>query len=187
MPLLTFVSTALVIFVAELGDKTMLTTLCLGARFKRPTLVVLSSILALAVASGIAVIVAVVLSFALPIQVILYMSGILFIVMGGHTLVFKDNDPSEYCDNPKSMLSMFSLVLFSELGDKSQIAILSIAAQSAYPILVFAGSFASFLLLSGLSAFAGDRLAERFPTRKVQIVTGVLFFVIGFLIIFNLI
>ena len=187
MPILTFLSTTLVILLAELGDKTMLTTLCLGAKFRRPALVVLSSILALAVASGLAIIVAVILSFALPIQIILYISGILFVIMGLHTLIYRDGTPSDYCDNPRSVFSMFSLVLLSELGDKSQIAILGLAAQSAFPIVVFAGSFVSFLLLNGISAFAGDRMAERLPIRKVQIVTGIVFIVIGVLVIFNLV
>ncbi len=187
MPILTFLSTTLIILLTELGDKTMLTTLCLGAKFRRPASVILSSILALAVASGFAIIVAVILSFALPIQIILYVSGILFVIMGLHTLIYRDGDLSEYCDSPKSMFSMFSLILLSELGDKSQIAILGLAAQSAFPIAVFVGSFVSFLLLNGISAFAGDRMAERLPIRKVQIATGTVFVVIGLSVIFSLI
>ena len=139
----------------ELGDKTMLTTMCLSAQYRRPGLVLLSTMSALTASSVIAVILGYVLSATLPVGIITYVSGVLFLSLGIITLVKANNDATATCDNPGTIFGMFSLVLFSELGDKSQIAILALAAQSLFPIMVFLGSITAFLIINSIGVLAG--------------------------------
>ena len=170
MPIQTLLTSAGLVLLMELGDKTMLTTMCLSAQYRRPGLVLLSTMLALATSSVIAVIVGYLLSATLPIEIITYVSGLLFIVLGIYTLVNSNSEEPDTCDNPGTLFGMFSLVLLSELGDKSQITILALAAQSTFAVMVFIGSIIGFLIVNSLGAWAGDRVASRIPLRTVQIV-----------------
>lgn len=186
MPVQTLLSTFGLVFLTEIGDKTMLATLCFSAQYRRPYVVLFAAMLALLFASAVAVAVGVILATTLPINLILYISGALFIGMGIHTLV-KDNSDVEDCKQPATFLSMVSLVLLSELGDKSQIAILALAAQSFLPLLVFAGAIAGFFVVNLVGAFAGDQAANRIPVDVVKRVTGLVFITFGVLIILGFI
>ena len=177
------------VLLTELGDKTMLTTLCLSAQYRRPWLVLLSTMSALAVSSVMAVIVGYVLSASLPIEIITYVSGFLFLALGIFTLARRERD-DDSCGNPSTLLGMFSLVLFSELGDKSQITILALAAQSFYPlysIMVFIGALGGFLIVNAIGALAGDRAAARIPMDRVRLATGLVFIFFGVFVLLGFI
>lgn len=170
----------------EIGDKTMLTTICLSAQYRRPGLVLLSTMTALATSSIIAVIIGYILSTSLPIQLITYVSGILFIGLGLYTLAKANSEVPDSCDNPGTLFGMFSLVLFSELGDKSQITILALAAQSSFVIMVFIGSIIGFLIVNSLGAIAGDRVSARIPLKIVKTVVGFIFILFGLLVVLGI-
>jgi putative Ca2+/H+ antiporter (TMEM165/GDT1 family) len=186
MPVQALLSSFGLVFLTEIGDKTMLATLFLSAQYRRPHIVLLAAMLALGFASVIAVFLGVVLATALPIDFILYLSGILFIGMGIHTLV-RNNLEVDDCKQPATFLSMVSLVLLSELGDKSQLAILALAAQSLFPLLVFAGAITGFFVVNLVGAYSGDQIADRIPVNTVRKTTGLVFIVFGFLIILGFI
>ena len=186
MPIQTLLTSAGLVLLMELGDKTMLTTMCLSAQYRRPWLVLLATMIALATSSVIAVIVGYILSTTLPLGIITYVSGILFIGIGIYTLATANSDVPDTCDNPGTLFGMFSLVLLSELGDKSQLTILALAANSALVIMVFIGSLIGFLIVNSLGALAGDRVAARIPLRTVKIVVGLVFILFGALIVFGI-
>jgi putative Ca2+/H+ antiporter (TMEM165/GDT1 family) len=183
MPIQTFFSTMGLVLLMELGDKTMLTTMCLAAQYRRPKLVLAATMIALATSSIIAIIIGFVLSSTLPVNLITWVSGILFVILGFFTLAKSNSEAPDTCDNPGTLFGMFSLVLVSELGDKSQITILALAAQSPLTLFVFLGSLIAFLVVNSLGAFAGERVASRIPIRTVKIVVGVVFVAFGLLIV----
>ncbi len=186
MPIQTLISSAGLVLLMELGDKTMLTTICLSAQYRRPGLVLLATMVALATSSVIAVIIGYILSATLPIEIITYVSGILFIGLGIYTLATSNSDIPDTCDNPGTMFGMFSLVLLSELGDKSQITILALAAQTPFAIMVFAGSLIGFLVVNAIGALAGNRVAARIPLKIVKKVVGLIFILFGGLIVLGI-
>ncbi len=186
MPIQAFFSSIGLVLLMELGDKTMLTTICLSAQYRRPGLVLLSTMTALATSSVIAVIIGYILSTTLPIELITYVSGILFIGLGIYTLARANSEEPDTCDNPGTLFGMFSLVLLSELGDKSQITILALAAQSSFAILVFIGSMIGFLIVNSLGAMAGDRAAARIPLKIVKRVVGFIFILFGSLVVLGI-
>lgn len=174
------------IFLMELGDKTMLTTMCLSAQYRRPKLVLLATMLALAASSVIAVILGFILSATLPVEIITYVSGFLFLILGIFTLVNSNSETVDTCDNPGTLFGMFSLVLVSELGDKSQIATLALAAQSLFPVMVFVGAVIGFFIVNSVGAYAGMSIAERIPIKTVKRVVGIVFILFGILVIFRI-
>jgi putative Ca2+/H+ antiporter (TMEM165/GDT1 family) len=174
------------ILLMELGDKTMLTTMCLSAQYRRPKLVLLATMAALATSSVIAVIIGFILSATLPVEIITYVAGILFLLLGILTLVNSNSETVDTCDNPGTLFGMFTLVLVSELGDKSQIATLALAAQSQFPIMVFIGAIIGFLIVNSIGAYAGTTIAERIPIKTVKRVVGAIFILFGLLVIFGI-
>jgi len=187
MSLEIFFYAVAVVFLAELGDKTMLATICLSAQYRRPSVVLLAAMLALATSTVIAVIIGVILASTLPLDLILYLAGALFLLMGGYTLAISHRTEAVDCANPTTFGGMFSLVFIAELGDKTQIAALALAAQSEAPLFVFAGALLGFLLVNSLGVVAGDMIAERTPIVWIKRVTGLLFIVFGLLSLFGII
>ncbi len=186
MPIETLFTSIGMIFLTELGDKTMLTALCLSAQYRSPYHVLLATILALTTTTIIAVVIGVILAAALPVDIIVYISGALFIGLGIYTLVSNTSDESESCDNPETMFGMFSLILLSELGDKSQITTIALTVQSVFPIMVLLGVIFGFLIVNGITVFLGNRLATQIPIKTVKKIAGIIFIVFGVLIIFGI-
>lgn len=187
MPIQVLLSSVGLIFVTEFGDKTMITAMCLSAQYRRPWIVLLATIIALSISTAIAIIVGIILASAIPVDLLVYVSGFLFLGLGVYTLARSNSEEVEACDTPSSFLSMVSLILFSELGDKSQIAILALAVQSAFPIMVFLGAIIGFLLLNVLATFAGDQISEKVSIKVVKKFAGILFVLFGILVIFGII
>jgi putative Ca2+/H+ antiporter (TMEM165/GDT1 family) len=142
--------------------------------------------IALATSSVIAVIIGFILSATLPVEIITYVSGFLFLILGIVTLVNSNSETVDTCDNPGTLFGMFTLVLVSELGDKSQIATLALAAQSLFPIMIFLGAIIGFLIVNSIGAYAGTSIAERIPIKTVKRVVGVVFILFGILVIFGI-
>jgi putative Ca2+/H+ antiporter (TMEM165/GDT1 family) len=181
------ITSSTLIFLTEIGDKTMITTMCLGAQHRHPAVVLLVAMLALASSTLIAVVIGFILSSTLPLEFILYLSAALFMCLGIHTLVRKIPEQANGCDNPQTLLSMFSLVFFSELGDKSQIAVLGLAAQSQFPVMVLVGALIGFLIVNSIGAFAGDRLANVISMGTIRKVSGIVFILFGVLMLLGFI
>jgi putative Ca2+/H+ antiporter (TMEM165/GDT1 family) len=77
------------------------------------------------------------------------------------------------------LASTFVTVFLAELGDKTQLAIVTISGTSNRPGAVFAGSSAALVLASLLGAAAGGSLSAVIPTNALQLAASVGFLVIG--------
>jgi len=74
----------------------------------------------------------------------------------------------------------------SELGDKTQLAVIALAAKLQAPLEIILGVTAAFLVLNGVAVIVGEKLARVIPMRWVKRSAGILFIVIGALILLNL-
>lgn len=185
MSFAVLLSATTLILLMEIGDKTMLTTMCLSAQYRKPWYVLIVSLTALAVSSIMAVLLGTFLSTALPLDIIIYISGFLFIGLGVYSFVgFEEEEQS--CEKPGTLVSMFTLILFSELGDKSQLAILALAVQSLFPIWVFVGAIVGFVIVNAIGVAVGDKISEKLPMRGIRISTGFIFIAFGILILFSI-
>ncbi|MEI7951342.1 MAG: TMEM165/GDT1 family protein [Synechococcaceae cyanobacterium ELA182] len=77
------------------------------------------------------------------------------------------------------LLSTFVTVFLAELGDKTQLAIVSISGTSNRPGAVFAGSSFALVLASLLGAAAGGSLSSVIPTNSLQLAAAAGFLIIG--------
>ena len=187
MPLATLAESLVMIALTELGDRTMLIALCLSAQYRRPWLVLAATVSALTISTVIGVIVGYLLSTTISMTLIVTVSGVMFLLLGLYSLWRSRSNEDVECATPSTFVGMMSLVLVSELGDKSQIAVLALAAQSLFPIMIFLGAMVGFILVNATGSFLGDRIAHRLPLRSVRLMTGIVFIVFGILILMGLI
>jgi len=79
------------------------------------------------------------------------------------------------------------MIVLTELGDKTQIMTIALAARFAQPVTVFLGVLSAFVVIDGLSILLADRLGKRIPTNKVKKVSAIIFIVLGILTLLGII
>jgi putative Ca2+/H+ antiporter (TMEM165/GDT1 family) len=85
----------------------------------------------------------------------------------------------------KTFITAFGLIFLAELGDKTQLAAITMASQTGKPWQVFFGAALALAVLTFVAVFLGAGIAKIVPTAVIQRVAGVLFVVFGVLIFFG--
>ncbi len=78
------------------------------------------------------------------------------------------------------LLTFFTIFL-AELGDKTQLAVLSLSAQTRLPFIVFLGASSALSLLSFIGAYLGSFLFKILPKSVIEKITGLILIIVGFL------
>jgi putative Ca2+/H+ antiporter (TMEM165/GDT1 family) len=79
----------------------------------------------------------------------------------------------------KVVLMTFGMIFLAELGDKTQLATFTFAAESKSRFAVFIGSAGALVLTSLLAVLLGSVIARVVPTNYIKVASGVLFVVLG--------
>jgi putative Ca2+/H+ antiporter (TMEM165/GDT1 family) len=178
-----FVST-LVVGLAEIGDKTQILSLMLAARFRRPLPIIfgiLFATLANHALAGLAGTIAGALFSGAWMQWIL---GISFLSVAVWALF-----PDKYASNAQGVgrLGAFASTLaaffLAEIGDKTQIATIGLAArfEQFYPVVL--GTTLGMMLANIPAVLIGGRIANKLPVRAIRIAAAAVFSVLGILTI----
>jgi putative Ca2+/H+ antiporter (TMEM165/GDT1 family) len=85
----------------------------------------------------------------------------------------------------KLFLATFASIFLAELGDKTQLATLSMAASSPSRMTVFLASSLALVVTSAIAVLGGEALARIVPPNVIQRAAGVLFVVIGVVFLFK--
>lgn len=173
-----------IVALAEIGDKTQLLSFVLAARFRRPWPIVIAILVAtlvnhaLAGAAG-----AWVVRMLGPVWV-KWVLGLSFLAMAAWMLV---PDRLEDDGVAQSHYGVFGTTLVSfflaEMGDKTQIATVALAAKYASFGAVVAGTTLGMMLANVPAVFCGERIARALPVRTVHAVPAVVFAVLGLLVL----
>jgi Ca2+/H+ antiporter, TMEM165/GDT1 family len=170
-----------VIALAEMGDKTQLLAFLLAARFRKPVPIIFGILVATLLNHGIAGAVGAWVGAWLTPQVLRWSVGLLFLGMAVWTMIPDKIEEEEA--QVATRLGVFgaTLVTFflAEMGDKTQIATLAMAAHYPTPVLVVAGTTLGMLIADVPAVFVGDRLAGRIPMRLVHTIAALIFAVLG--------
>jgi putative Ca2+/H+ antiporter (TMEM165/GDT1 family) len=166
--------------VAEIGDRTQLLSLVLAARYRRPWPIILGILCATLANHGVAGFVGVWFGTLLKPQVLEIVVGVSMIAMALWTL--KPDKLDESAASAGAMgafLATLTSFFVAEIGDKTQIATLALAA--AYPNLlaVVAGTTAGMLLANVPVVFMGKAFADRLPLKAIHYGAAALFVVLG--------
>ncbi|MEM1508230.1 MAG: TMEM165/GDT1 family protein [Candidatus Bathyarchaeia archaeon] len=174
-PLLTSFS---IIFLAELGDKTQICTIMLSSRSSAPS-VFLGAMAAFFMVDGLSALLGGELLCMLPRNIIRLAAGLTFIVFGILSLIRREENRGICKDVSASFFRAFSLVALMELGDKTQIFSIFLAAQFGNPILVLAGIMLAFTVITGIGVFLGHKILRAVPEKFLRIGAAATFILLG--------
>jgi len=175
-------STFIIVALAELGDKTQLAAISLCSRCSSRS-VFAGAMLGFLVVDGVGVLLGEALATVLPMRWISFGSGLVFIVFGVLTWFSKGKPEVKPKEGGLSLATSFSLVTLMELGDKTQFAVIALAADFYSPVLVFVGMISAFIVVTGLSVLLGARFLRRLPMNHVRRLTAALFVFFGIVFI----
>ena len=176
-----------VVTLAEMGDKTQLLAFILAARFKKPLPIVLGILVATLVNHGLAGALGAWITSVLSPDVLRWVLGLSFLGMAAWTLIPDKIEEEE--TKVAGQLGVFgaTLVTFflAEMGDKTQLATIALAAHYAAPLMVVAGTTLGMLIADVPAVFVGNRFAEKVPMKLVHSVAAGIFAVMGLLTLFK--
>ncbi|KQR62149.1 TMEM165/GDT1 family protein [Acidovorax sp. Leaf160] len=175
-----FVSTAIVA-LAEMGDKTQLLSLVLAARFRKPWPIVLGIFVATLANHALAGAVGAWVTTVVGPQVLRWGLGLSFIAMAVWMLIPDKLDDDESPKAPRWGVFGTTLVAFflAEMGDKTQVATVMLAAQYSAYVAVVAGTTLGMMLANAPVVWLGERITRRVPIRAVHVVSALIFLVLG--------
>lgn len=182
-----FLFSTLVVALAEVGDKTQLLAFLLAARFRRPWPIILGIFVATVVNHALAGAVGTWLSSLMSPEAMRWGLGLSFIAMAAWILIPDRLDEDE-ARLPRLGVFGATLVAFflAEMGDKTQIATVALAAQYQALFWVVVGTTLGMMIANVPAVLLGNRIAGRIPTRWVHGVAAALFALLGLATLFGL-
>lgn len=169
-----------VVALAEIGDKTQLLALVLAARFRKSLPIILGILVATLANHALAGAFGAWLTSLIDPQTMQWVLAVSFIAMGIWTLV---PDKYEETKAPASRLGVFvtTLVAFFllEIGDKTQIATVALAAKYSSLSAVVAGTTIGMMLANAPAVLLGDMVVRKVPMKIVRVVAAAIFVLLG--------
>ena len=87
--------------------------------------------------------------------------------------------------NWKVLLTTFGLLLIAELGDKTQLAVISLTVKNKTPWTIFIGDSLAMVIVTALGVFFGELITKFIPGNIIEKISAGLFILIGILIFFD--
>ena len=177
-----YISTG-VVALAEMGDKTQLLAFILAARFKKPVPIILGILCATLVNHGLAGALGAWITSVVSPDSMRWVLGLSFIGMAIWTLIPDKIEEEETQVAQKLGVFGATLVTFflAEMGDKTQIATVALAAHYGAPLLVVIGTTLGMLIADIPAVFVGNKFAEKIPMKLVHAIAAGIFAVMGVL------
>lgn len=170
-----------VVALAEIGDKTQLLAFILATRFKKPVPIILGILCATIVNHALAGAVGAWITTAISPQALRWILGISFIAMAVWTMIPDKIEEEETQLGKKFGVFGATLVTFflAEMGDKTQLATVALAAKSAFPIEVVIGTTLGMMIADVPAVILGKQLGQRVSMKLVHTIAACIFLVLG--------
>jgi putative Ca2+/H+ antiporter (TMEM165/GDT1 family) len=174
-----------VVALAEIGDKTQLLALVLAAKYRKPVPIILGIFVATLLNHALAGVVGAWVAAAVGPEWMRWILGVSFIAMAAWILVPDKVDDGEAAASPRYGVFLATLVAFFllEMGDKTQIATVALAAKYHTLWAVVAGTTFGMMLANVPAVLLGEVAATRLPMRLVHGIAAALFLLLGVLVL----
>jgi putative Ca2+/H+ antiporter (TMEM165/GDT1 family) len=170
-----------VVALAEIGDKTQLLAFILAARFKKPVPIILGILAATIVNHGLAGALGAWITATVSPNILRWVLGLSFVGMAIWTMIPDKIEEEETQVAKRFGVFGATLITFflAEMGDKTQIATIAMAAHYASPLMVVTGTTLGMLIADVPAVFVGDKLASKIPMKLVHSVAAAIFALLG--------
>ncbi len=181
-----FLVSTSIVALAEIGDKTQLLAFLLAAKFRRPWPIVFGILAATVANHAFAAALGSWLTTLLGPQALRWVLGLSFLAMALWTLI---PDKLDEDDTRLPRLGVFgaTLVAFflAEMGDKTQVATVALAAQYQALVAVVLGTTLGMMIANVPAVLLGERIAQRMPVKLVHGIAAALFAALGVATLFG--
>lgn len=169
----------LAVAIGEIGDKTQILALVLAARFRRPLPIIAGMTLAALGNHVAAVAVGQSLSHLLHGNVLQWLLALSFFAVAFWALKTDPTQENRTLPRYGVFAATFITFFLAEMGDKTQIATVVLAAKYHAPAAVLSGATIGMLLIDLPTVLFGRLVVHRLPLRAVRLFAFALFFVLG--------
>ena len=176
-----------VVALAEIGDKTQLLAFILAARFKKPVPIIMGILCATLINHGLAGALGAWITSVISPEVMRWALGLSFIAMAIWTLIPDkiEEEETQVAQRLGVFGATFITFFLAEMGDKTQIATIALAAHYAAPLMVVAGTTLGMLIADVPAVFVGNQFAAKIPMKLVHSIAAAIFAVMGLLTLFQ--
>ncbi|MDA7415908.1 TMEM165/GDT1 family protein [Xenophilus arseniciresistens] len=176
-----------VVALGEMGDKTQLLAIVLAAAFRRPWPIVAGIFVATIVNHAAAGAVGGWAAQVMGPDLLRWVIGISFLAMAGWMLIPDKIDDEDLAQRSRFGVFGTTVIAFflAEMGDKTQIATVALAARYAQVVQVVIGTTLGMMLANVPAVFLGGKIAQKVSMRVVHAVAAIIFGVLGLLTLFN--
>lgn len=170
-----------VVALAEIGDKTQLLALVLAAKYRKPVPIILGIFVATVLNHFVAGWVGAWVAGTVGPELMRWILGVSFVAMGLWILVPDKIDDDEAAAGPRFGVFLTTLFAFFvvEIGDKTQIATVALAARYEPLIAVVAGTTLGMMLANVPAVLVGEAAARKLPMKLVHGIAAAIFIVLG--------
>ncbi|MTI65772.1 MAG: TMEM165/GDT1 family protein [Firmicutes bacterium] len=175
----------LLIFVAEMGDKTQILAMAFATKYK-VSKVLTGVFIGSFLNHGIAILLGAYLSNVIPLEKIQIIAAIMFIAFGLWTLKPDDEKEDTNKANKYGPIVTVALAFFiGELGDKTQLAAMTLATEAKFPIFILIGAVLGMIFTSFLGIIVGSKVGQKIPEFTIKLVSAGIFIFFGLLKLFR--
>ncbi len=184
-----FVTVFGMVLLAELADKTQLVTFALVAQTGKPIETYLGVLGGLFCVTLIGVLAGSLIAFFVPLVLIQLLAGIVFVILGGYALyrvrVNQNEEETIVTRGQRVWLRAFTLLFLAELGDKTQLIVILVAASTGQLIVVFLAAFFALAFVNGLGVVVGDQARKYLQTKTLGYIAAAAFIIAGILVMIS--
>ncbi len=173
-----FLESFLMIFLAEMGDKSQFLMVALTAHYRKRD-ILLSSFAAVVCLNLLAVFVGGAVGRYLPASFVSLVAGFAFLAFAKTAMGESGDTGEKLCRTRYAFPTIFGTYFLAELGDKTQLSALALSASGNAPWMIFAGATAGLFLSGVLGLLVGAFFGKRFSPAFFSRVSCLLFFVCG--------
>ncbi|MFA5630813.1 MAG: TMEM165/GDT1 family protein [Porticoccaceae bacterium] len=178
----TFLLSTGIVALAEIGDKTQLLALLLAAKFRKPAPIILGILVATLANHALAGALGAWITTAVSQETMRWILGLSFMAMALWALhPDKIGDDDQKYARYGAFASTVVVFFLAEIGDKTQVATVALAAQHSSLGAVIMGTTLGMMIANVPAVYLGERVVTRISAKYVRIAAALMFFVIGIL------
>jgi putative Ca2+/H+ antiporter (TMEM165/GDT1 family) len=175
----------LFVVVAEMGDKTQLLAMAIASKYKAGQ-VMLGVLVATILNHALAVALGSCLGSVIPMDIIKLVAAVAFLIFGLWTLRGDKLDEEETNKQKFNPVMTVAIAFFiAEMGDKTQLMTITIAADSVKPVFVLMGTTLGMLVADGIGIIGGAWMAKHIPEKYIKWGAGLIFIFFGTLTLYE--
>lgn len=173
-----YLQAMLMILIAEMGDKTQILAMAFATKYKIRQIVIGVAIGAF-LNHGLAILLGSLLTRVIPMDLLQLIAGLMFVGFAFWSLKVDDESKDESSSTYGPIFTVALAFFIGELGDKTQLAALTLGASSQFPFFVLMGTMTGMVLTSLIGILIGAKLGHKIPEMQLKLGAFAVFMFFG--------